>query len=262
MPVLNATIGQKSIRDPFVNLGPDNITYHIVTTNSWATKEILYYNTTDFITFSTGQVLPVMANIPNTQCTWAPEWLFVSSKQMYFVFWASSLTANGDKSIWGAWTKDFATFTTPNIIFSPGYTVIDADMVLLPNNTYLLVFKDERDGTNYKAVRHAYSSTLGDPSGPFVEISNTVSPYLTEGPELVVGAIPGLSAPYFLYYDCFEDGHYGVSQVSADLLTYTEVPGTSCTSYGNSVNFPDECRHGSFVPISAAMLKALIAAYP
>jgi Glycosyl hydrolases family 43 len=259
-PVLNATIGNKSIRDPYILLDRDGQTYHIVTTNSWASTAILYYNTTDFITFSPGVVLDVMKDItPTAQCTWAPE--IIEYNNQYFVYFASRTDPVNDvKEIWGTYV-DFKTltFTEPKVIFSPGYTVIDADMgVHESNNSVFLVFKDE---TSTKAVKHA-TSLSGSPEGPFTEISGVISPYLTEGPE-IVPAIPNpLNATYLLYYDFFESSNphvYGVSS-SNDLVNFSPVGAGGDTS-AYTVSFPADSRHGCFLTIPDSIAENLIAYY-
>lgn len=81
-PVMGATVGGTSIRDPYIHMGPDG-QYHLVSTNGAGfgnTPTILTWSTADLITYSAEVVADVMgpqffpppASVANT---WAPEWV-------------------------------------------------------------------------------------------------------------------------------------------------------------------------------------------
>eukprot|EP01051_Picozoa_sp_SAG22_P015473 SAG22_NODE_2024_length_3122_cov_2.375455_2_plen_107_part_00 len=90
-----------------------------------------------------------------------------------------------------------------------------------------------------------------------------MTPQITEGPEIVEFPNP-TGRRYLLYYDCFMDNRYGISS-SDDLLTFTEITGSSCLDYGDStgISMPggnstkDGPRHGSFVRLTEAELAVL-----
>ncbi len=133
-PILNTTCG--SMRDVYVHRGPDGRTFHIVSTGSCCASGFNYWTTTDFLGFHYGERC-WMGTWPNTTAVWAPEWTWVAARGAYLVFWSSETDGQppegptGDNlRIYGAWSKDFLRpEAPPTVIFDPGYTVIDADIV-------------------------------------------------------------------------------------------------------------------------------------
>eukprot|EP01065_Artemidia_motanka_P038429 TRINITY_DN47281_c0_g1_i1.p1 TRINITY_DN47281_c0_g1~~TRINITY_DN47281_c0_g1_i1.p1 ORF type:complete len:322 (+),score=89.14 TRINITY_DN47281_c0_g1_i1:48-1013(+) len=269
-PVLDGTAPYTSIRDPFVGRSADGSAFHVVATaGGFGVSDRIHHWTLNLTSgkpvFSAGEVPEVMKNVSGTQECWAPEWVYDEASQRYLVFWASQTPQSPDgKRIWGAWTKDFGSFSEPQRLLDPGYTVIDANAHRLSNGTHLLFFKDERDVTSggsqkYKAVRRATSAT---PAGPYTEVSGLLSPHMTEGPELVEFGNPS-KKKYLLYYDCFSSiGERGVS-VSDDLTNFDVVNGCGgCDPSKCGVSFPDGCRHGSFTPITRSELAVLVKQWP
>lgn len=92
-------------------------------------------------------------------------------------FWASALypekdTAHTSKSyyrILKSMTKDFKTFSTPEIWIDTGYPVIDTTVVFdSKTNRYYRFSKDERSGTaNAKSIFQETSTSL---SGPWTTV--------------------------------------------------------------------------------------------
>ena len=121
--------------------------------------------------------------------------------------------------------------------------------------------KDERGSNDFdtdnKAVRHVSSDS---PLGPFNpdNISDLLSPTLTEGPSAFIVPCPGDGeAPFRMYYDCFMNGRYGVSESYSLDKGWTSVGESSCESFGTSVEFPDDTRHGSVVCVTNVELENL-----
>ena len=152
MPVMNVSCG--TMRDVFVHRGPDGRTFHLLSTGACCSNGFNYLNTTDFVRFEYEQ--KCWMSVPNTTAVWAPEWTWSEERQEFLVFWSSETdgqAAEGPKGdhlrIWGAWSTDFrAPATPPTIVFDPGFTVIDADIVRVPKNgggvEFNMFFKDER----------------------------------------------------------------------------------------------------------------------
>src|SRR5204863_8744047 len=76
------------MRDPFVARGPDG-TFHTVWTWEWRVKTIVHATSHDLITWSKQQEIPLMANVPGTANTWAPELYWVAAKSKWLVVWSS-----------------------------------------------------------------------------------------------------------------------------------------------------------------------------
>jgi hypothetical protein len=62
---------------------------------------------------------------------WAPEWFWDGESGSYFVFWSSSFALEGwrESSLWFCSTRDWEMFTPPQVLFAPGYSVIDGTLV-------------------------------------------------------------------------------------------------------------------------------------
>lgn len=189
-PILNATCG--TMRDVYVHRGPDAKTFHLVSTGSCCPAGFNYWNTTDFLRFQHGERCWMASAWPNTTAVWAPEWTWVAARNAYLVFWSSETDGQpaegptGDNlRIYGAWSKDFQTpLEAPSVIFDPGYTVIDANIIQVSEVArngrsghtssaesaqsvqFNLFFKDERGhnlagGARAAAVPAASSTTGG-----------------------------------------------------------------------------------------------------
>lgn len=274
-PVLTATGQWSTIRDPYLARGPDGSTLHLVASagNFGKADRIHYWNLSlqsGLASWGGGAIPRVMEPEPSTQNCWAPEWIYDDERRMYLVFWASQTAGALYKRIWGRWTENFVDYPEdPFVLLDAGYDTIDANMAKLDNGSRLLFFKDERGNCchpdplhkGFKTIRHALS-TAGVGHFPAASISPSLSPQLTEGPELVEFPNP-TGKRYLLYYDCFMQQHYGIS-ASDDLLNFTAVDNSSCDDYGRHIHMPTEHgppRHGSFVRISETELAVLLRSY-
>ena len=235
LPVLHADVGNRSVRDPFLRYCADGW-FHLLSTDSWSSPNILHARSRDLINWEPWDVTPIMQDVPGIRNTWAPEFYYDPKRQTYVVFWSSITATAQHQRIWYAETKDFRAYTAPAILFDPGYSVIDATLVL-HNAIYYLIYKDERGenyvGTDYKAMRVATAShTLG----PYTAQTDLITPSLTEGPAVFFG-----NDRWLMLYDSFLGGHWGASS-SNDLLHWDAL---------DSVVVPADARHGSVVSLSA-----------
>jgi sucrose-6-phosphate hydrolase SacC (GH32 family) len=240
LPVLWATQGNKSIRDPYIICREDGI-FQLLSTDSWSSRNILAWQSTDLINWTNETLVPIAPS--NAGCAWAPECIYDPANSDYMVYWSTNLgpDISGPKQIWYARTSDFSSFTTPDILFDPGYTVIDADIVE-NNGTFYMQFKDERDG--YKYLRQATADNL---QGPYSNVSGQITPSgSTEGP-LTFKLIN--QNKRVMYYDYFLTGNYGASW-SADLTNWTGYE-------AGDLHLPNGPRHCGIIPITDAELNAL-----
>ena len=247
-PILWGTVGTKTLRDPFIIRAWDG-RFHLFVTNGWASDSIVHAVSGDLLSWSQQALLPVMANVPGTQNCWAPECFYDHEAQLYRLLWSSTVCPDrenvpaiapgnicvSDHRIWATTTTDFESYTPAQLFFDPGYNVIDAS-VAYHDGTYLMAFKDERGenraGTGYKAIR-VVASNRG--SGPFAEISELITPPLTEGPTLF-----RREDRWIMLYDHFVEGYYGAS-ISADGRTWTSIT--------EQMQFPPGLRHGGVLEV-------------
>ena len=126
-PILVSKEGEKGVRDPFiirtveggfVIIGTD---LRIANGKGWGTaqyegsRKLVVFRSDDLRNWSEGRLVEV--GIPSAGCVWAPEAVFSKERGEYFVFWASMVKEENDKSpkqrIYASWTKDFEVFSAP-----------------------------------------------------------------------------------------------------------------------------------------------------
>ncbi len=232
------------IRDPFVRRGQDG-NFHLLATGGNDRTHLFYARSSDLIHWNDQRSVPVMADVPQARNVWAPEFIFDGEQNNYLVFWSSSFGRHGwdDSRIWGARTEDFCTFSEPQVLFDPGFTVIDATIVPHADAVYMF-FKDERFGHVHGEHRYIQVAKAPRLAGPYTIVTDAVTPSITEGPAVIR---PVDSDRWFLMYDHCMDNCYGVS-VSHDLLHWQIV---------DDANFPPNARHGSVFGVTEAELARL-----
>jgi hypothetical protein len=241
-PVLTATIGNNSIRDPHILRDQDG-TFRLVSTNSWESRSILMWDSTDLINWSNQRLVEVAPS--NANNAWAPQMTYDPINNNYMVYWSSRLDVNWHHRIYKATTTDFVNFSAPSILYETDYTVIDGDIVPNSDGTYTMIIKDERD--DYKRM---YSVTSSQVDGPYSNMSEAITPYGTEGPTTF--KLTGENK-WVMYYDFYWDGYFGASHTT-DLVNWT--------TYGTEeFSLPLGVRHGSVLPITGAEMDALINAW-
>ncbi len=249
-PILTGTVSSKTLRDPFIIRARDG-RFHLFATDGWRSHSIIHAASDDLLHWSQQEALPVMAGVPGTRNCWAPECFYDREARLYRVLWSSTVCPDlpnrssgvpgdaptWDHRIWATTTSDFQTYAPPQRFFDPGYTVIDAT-IAYHDGTYLMAFKDERGenrlGTGWKAIRMCSARRA---TGPWTEISELVTPPLTEGPALFRRA-----DSWCMVFDHFLQGFFGAMQ-SAD--------GRRWESITDQMHFPPGLRHASILDIDA-----------
>jgi len=189
-------------------------------------------------------------------------------------------------AFWGVHTEDFQNFSEPFPLYDPhcytdwyagssyGLGGIDGHILRLPEGGYRLFFKDSRapEQTDVRTlqrtsgIRVASSTDLlrwdSAPSGAIL------GPWGVEGPELLK-----VRGAYHLYFDCTfwpKLGHtrtpYGMAVLSSssaaadfERSSKWEVQRGSCTGDApESVAFPEEATHGSFLCLSEGAWDRLV----
>lgn len=214
-PVLLGSVGTRSLRDPFIGIGPDGA-YHLLATDGWTSPYIVHAHSVDLCTWSAQELLPVMVDVEGAHNAWAPEFFYDPRGQRYHLIWSSTVDLQIAKEqrdwqnvgqnhrIWHCTTTDFASFSTAAVFFDPGYSVIDAT-VLWHEGRFTMAFKDER-GSNDTATAHKniLLSTFEDPGAVFAAPIGPVSPGAVEGPTLF-----RRGENWVLFYDHYLEGRYG-----------------------------------------------------
>jgi hypothetical protein len=248
--LLEPKVGGKLMRDPCILQGPDG-TFHMVWTSGWYERVIGYANSRDLIHWSEQKAIPVMEHEPAARNCWAPELVYDPAKRQYIIFWASTIPgrfpdtdAAGDNGLnhrmYCTTTKDFEVFSPTRLFFDPGFSTIDATMVL-QGGKYHLIFKDETLEPVRKHLRIASGDSI---EGPFKELSAPFTPSWVEGPTVLK-----IGDQYIVYYDMYTAKRYGAMR-SRDLKNWEDV--------SEQLSLPAGTRHGTALAVSRDVLAALI----
>lgn len=242
---------QKVMRDPSIVQGPDG-TFHFVWTSSW--REDLgfgYSSSKDLITWEPQQFIPVMDFDTSTVNVWAPEFYYEDKTGEFFILWASTIPYKYEKGeeeeknnhrMYYTTTKDFKTFSETKLFLEPGFSVIDAVIVKRSRKDYVLVLKDNtRPNRNLKV---AFSDS---PHGPWNNISEPFTGFLTEGPNVVKPA-----DDWLIYYDSYGDKKYKAAKTK-DFIVFEDA--------SNEISIPEGHKHGTIFRAKESVLLKLLSEY-
>ena len=129
-PVLVSTLGDKGVRDPSIIRSPDGKKFTLLATDlriangkGWdaarfhGSTSLVIWESTDLVSWSAPWMVDVAGAIPGAGCAWAPEAIYDEARGDYFVYWATISPREGLMAarIYGARTKDFRSFTPPEL---------------------------------------------------------------------------------------------------------------------------------------------------
>jgi hypothetical protein len=252
---LKPTVGSKLMRDPHIMRGPDGI-FRMVWTTGWKDKGIGYATSGDLLNWSEQKFLPLMEKVPGTANAWAPETFWDEATKQYVITWSSDVDGRftatksadrGNNRAWYVTTRDFVTFSTPKVLFDPGFDNIDTTLVK-QGDRYIAVFKegDRQAKKEWGALRWAVADKA---TGPYRLVT---APILTgqraEGPTLTVNG-----ATTRLYIDYYGDGRYDAYE-TADWVNWTDISAQVTTAPGQ--------RHGTVITAPDWMTKQLATGTP
>ena len=261
VPVANASQGTGHSRDPYIMKAQDGAEYkyYMVATDANTTNN---YNNTGLHTWGSNDLItwdelanPQFATDKGggsktiTNMCWAPEAIWDPVAGKYMVYFATSeadSAANESAKIYYSYTTDFRTFSEKQVLFDPGYGVIDADITPYGNGYVMLYKKEASSGTGAKKVWYTFktgkspSNSDGEYDAANAKVFESVSNTQAEGPQ--VFPISGTSS-YGVLVDYFSDGGFGFSYTS-DFESYSKISADNC-----SINHLNPS-HGCIIPIS------------
>lgn len=248
-PFLKPEVGESNImRDPSI-AQDKNGTYHLVWTTEWrGGNGFGYASSKDLVHWSKQQYIPVMQNEPEVVNVWAPELFYDDEKDEFIIIWASTIPFRFEKGeeeeknnhrMYYTTTKDFKTFTDTKLFLDPGFSVIDAVIVKRAPSDYVLVLKD-----NTRPMRNLKVAFGKTPLGPYENISDPFTTFLSEGPTVVK-----LGEEYVIYYDNYGEKNYK-AQATTDFKTFTDITG--------KIKLPEGHKHGTITTIDTSVLENLI----
>jgi len=243
-PILHGTVGTGRLRDPFIAVGPGGV-FHLLATDGWSSAQIVHATSTDLVTWSEQQLVPVMVGVAGAHNAWAPEFFHDPVSNRYHLIWSSvvdSTTAEDrdwenvgqNHRIWRCTTTDFVSYTPAEVFFDPGYSVIDAT-VARNGGHFMMAFKDER-GINDPSTdhKHILVTTFVEPNGEFTTPTGPVSPAAVEGPTFFQR-----DGEWILLFDHYLEGRYGAVS-SRDGVTWTPI----------GIELPAGIRHASVLTLT------------
>lgn len=171
-PIVTSEIGEKGMRDPFILRNVLDGRFYIIATDlcihagkGWGvaqyegSRKLCVMSSEDLLNWSPVELIEV--GVEGAGCVWAPEAIYDCQRGDYLVFWASMIRLDGEEEakqrIYAARTKDFKTFTTPEIYIERENHVIDTTIV-------------ENDGIYYRfskdeTTKNIIADYSGDVSG-------------------------------------------------------------------------------------------------
>jgi hypothetical protein len=238
----------KIMRDPSIAQGSDGI-YHLVWTTGWKNdKGIGYASSPDLIHWSPQQHIDVMGYEPTAVNAWAPELFYDDETDSFIIIWASTVPhrfargeedENNNHRLYYTTTKDFKTFTPTKLFLDPGFSVIDAEIVKLAKNDYVLVMKD-----NTRPNRNILVAFGNSPLGPYTNFSKRFTEMYSEGPTMTK-----TGKNWLIYYDSYRLKRYGAMRTT-DFKTFTDV--------SDSISVPSGHKHGTIFKVTKKQLKLLL----
>ncbi|EMR62709.1 putative endo- -beta-xylanase protein [Eutypa lata UCREL1] len=192
-PVLTSTQGTKGLRDPFIIRSPEGDKFFLIATDlsigsgtSWGdavkfgSRYIEVWESEDLETWSAQR--HVLVSPETAGNTWAPEAYYDEDLGSYVVFWASSLYSDNDPNRTGqtyhrmfyATTRDFVTFSEPQIWQDAGLSRIDSTVIRV-DDVYYRFTKDEGGGsTGCTDIIQESSSSLEATLDSWTEVTTCI----------------------------------------------------------------------------------------
>ncbi len=198
-PILWSKIGETGVRDPFIIRNPfhkeGDPKFFLIATDlriangkGWGvaqyagSRDIIVWKSDDLINWSEPKAHTI--GIPGAGCVWAPECIYDEEKDAIMVFWASMTMLTDEdqlhkQRIFCSYTRDFETFTEPELYIERNNHVIDTT-IIKDVNGYYRYSKDETT----KHIRVDFGKMLEHDA--FVDIESPVLDSLpgVEGPEI------------------------------------------------------------------------------
>lgn len=262
-PVMESEIGTKGLRDPFIIRSPEGDKFYLIATDlqiaageGWTAAQergsqaIMVWESDDLVNWTDQRMATISAGI-EAGCTWAPEIFYDDATGEYMVFWSSKIKSlNYDKQrVYYCKTRDFYTFTEPQVWIDESHSTIDTTVVQDVDGTYYRFSKNEDNGAKYIYLESS-NSLLGTWEMVNPKILNGIA---VEGPCCFAfneDDIETAGGKWCLLQDDFGGGGY-FPMITEDLSVadFTRI----------SAKLPSKAkpRHGTVMNITAEEYKAI-----
>ncbi|MDD5185923.1 MAG: hypothetical protein PHS84_11745, partial [Paludibacter sp.] len=119
---------------------------------------------------------------------------------------------------------------------------IDATIVKRAKDAYVLVFKD-----NTRPNRNLRVAFAKSPTGPYSQVSSTLTPSYVEGP-----TVERIGNNYLIYYDEYQKFKYGAVETK-DFIHYSNI--------SKKISIPQGHKHGTIFKVPASYVENLKKTY-
>ncbi|MCD8346565.1 MAG: glycoside hydrolase family 43 protein [Lachnospiraceae bacterium] len=204
-PVLWCYYGDKGARDFTIAYCKYTKKYVIVGTDlslsyglrgkyhhSWAeisrhgSKAFSVWDSTDLLNWSEQRLVTV--GDKNFGCMWAPDIIYDPEEEDYVMHWSSAHSGNGfgDKAIYYSRTRDFATFTQPQLLYRKegAGSVIDS-AIYREEGWYYLFLKSEKNPSGIQLLRSSSLTGTYEKIDAFDRSMRGIDPEKHEAPTAV-----------------------------------------------------------------------------
>jgi hypothetical protein len=252
-PVLISTLGEKGVRDPYLLRAHDGKKFFLIATDlninlskDWkrartaGSKSMVVWESRDLIHWSAPRLVKIAPDDAGN--TWAPEAIYDEETHDYMVYWASTTSADDHvrQRIWASHTKEFKTFSKPEIYIEKPASIFDTDIVR-EGDTYYRFSVDTSPG---KDIIMESAPKL---SGPWTDVPgyNLGALHGSEGPAGYQLPSPDGTTPgkWVLLLDFSSSGHGYRAFTTPSLASGAYTP-------DNDVTFPFVFRHGSVLALT------------
>ncbi len=250
-PLLSGNVGRRLMRDPYVVRGPDGIFYLLWTTHG-LDRGFGLASSPDLINWSDQRYIPMMENVPGAKNCWAPEMVWDPHTDQWVIFWSSTIEGQfsetlsaGDNGwnhrIYRSLTRDFQSFTAPELFYNPGFNCIDATIVF-DRTRFVMILKNETRHPPAKNLCVAFAERLLGPwSQPFAPFSP--AGVWVEGPSVL-----RVGDWWYVYFDKYTLNQYGAMRTK-DFRTFEDV--------SDQLVYPTGMRHGTAFAVPAEIFRKL-----
>ncbi|MDE5588786.1 MAG: glycoside hydrolase family 43 protein [Acetatifactor sp.] len=272
-PVLWAYYGDKGVRDFTITKCEETGKYYILATdlslsygmrnqyhNSWeeigrnGSKYFSLWESTDLVSWSEQRL--VKLGDDDFGCLWAPDIIFDRKEGDYVIHWSSSHKSNdyGNKAIYYSRTKDFETFSGPEILYRKEDSgVIDSAMYEEDGKYYLFV---KSEGNPERIILLKAESVTGpfERIKAFDESMKVIQAGLYEAPT----AVRVEDGKWCLFLDYY--GVPGAGQGYIPFVADSLASGRFVRS-DKDFRFPYGYKHGTIIKISQEEYERIRASY-
>lgn len=272
-PVLTSTMGEEGVRDPFIIRSPEGDKFYLIATDlkiygngDWTaaqeegSQSLMVWESTDLVNWTDQRMVEVSADI-DAGCTWAPEVTYDPKTGEYVVYWASKTSDDGyaKQRVYYAKTRDFYTFTEPQVYIEKDQSSIDTTMIE-NDGIYYRFTKNEGDTTNGLGAltKTIFLEKSDSVLGTFehIESASLNENQWVEGPTIFkLNSDDAAEDTWCLLVDDFGGiGYY-------PLLTTDLESGEFTAPEEGTFKMPSRARHGTPIRVTAEEYACIMEAY-